>query len=283
MSISRLCMIGNSHLACLKLAADREPGLLPAAAVDYFAGSAFSMESIRLADGHFLTTDDRRLKRQMNAVSAGKDRIDLRAYDAFVLVGLNFEYRDFFQLFRRHCLYSDLKWRGRRELVSDAYVTDYLAEMHRARPGVRLARQIRALGSAPVILAPSPFPAESIMGEKAERPRRGLRETGYFTALTDFYLRCADAAAEAAGATLAPQGSATIVSPGFTAERFNTRAVGLQSPGRSRVENWFAEKTRYDPWHMNVDFGRARLGDIAEGFEKAASSSLSRMGRARAG
>lgn len=269
MTANRLCFIGNSHLACVKLAIDAERDALPTRSVDYFAGSGYLIDKFHVVDGHFLSTRDEYLLTQMTSISVGQDRIDMRAYDAFVLVGLGLEYRDLFQIFRMHRLHSDAKRAAGRAPVSDAYVTDFLAEAYATRAGYWLARKIRRVTSAPVIFLSSPYPAEAIISDTVNRHLLKLRQTSYYQDLVDFYVQCADSAAATVGASFIPQSAETQVAPGFTRAELNAGAVGLAPPKVSDAKNWHREKSTADPWHMNADFGRARLRDIAAAIEVA--------------
>ncbi|WP_299134703.1 hypothetical protein [uncultured Amaricoccus sp.] len=272
--VNRLCFIGNSHLACVKLAIDADRSALLARSVDYFAGSGYLMDKFHLVDGHFLTTDDAYLLTQMTSTSAGRDRIDMREYDAFVMVGLGIEYRDLFQLFRMHCLASDRKLSAGREVISDSFFTEFLARAYRNRAGYGLTRLIRTASPAPVIFLSSPYPSETIIGDKVNAHLRKLRGTSYFGDLVDFFVQCADSAAASVGAMFIPQSDDTLAAPGFTREALNHRAVGLAPPKVTRAENWHREKSTADPWHMNAEFGAARLRDIAAALDVVFSAPM---------
>lgn len=261
------CFLGNSHLACLKLAADRDPRLVPGGETAWFAGSSSSMNGLKLEKGHCLAPRGERLKAQMAAVSGGIDRIDLTAHDLFVIVGIGLDYRDVFRLFRGHCLASDVA-QGRqagRAPVSASFFRAFLADMHATRPGERIARQIRAVNpAARVMILPAPYPSETILDhEEASGALAGLRGSDCFAQMVEIHLAAATRAAAAAGAELVPQDPATLAAPGFTMARYNAQAVGLQAPHRAHAENWHGKKSAYDPWHMNAELGRMRLLDLA--------------------
>ncbi len=266
-SAASVCFLGNSHLACLKLAADREPALIPGGQADWFAGSAASLYGLQLKQGRFLIPRTQRLKAQMAAVSGGVTQVDLADYGLFVIVGVGFDYRDVFRLFRTHCLASDvaLNRQAGRAPVSASFFRAYLADTDAQRPGSWIARQIRAVNpAARVVFLPAPFPSETILDHPRESGALSrLKGSACFADMAEIHLTAARAAAEAVGASLAPQGSETQAAPGFTQARYNVRAVGLQSPHHGESENWHGEKSTYDPWHMNADLGRARLRDLA--------------------
>jgi hypothetical protein len=271
--MTRICFLGNSHLACLRLAADRDPRLIPGGPAAWFAGSASSMNGLHLEKGRCLAPRGQRLKAQMAAISGGISRVDLTAHDLFVIVGIGLDYRDVFRLFRTHCLASDVA-KGRqagRAPVSASFFRAFLADMHATRPGERIARQIRAVNpAARVTILPAPYPSETILDhEEASGALAGFKGSDCFADMARIHLASATRAAEAAGAELVPQDPATLAAPGFTMARYNVQAVGLQSPHKAHAENWHGEKSAYDPWHMNADLGRARLLDLARALGAA--------------
>lgn len=271
-TVTRPCFLGNSHLAALKLAADRDPALIPGGgAADWFAGSATSIGALKLDKGRWLAPRGERLKAQMLAISGGVGRVDLTAHDLFVIVGVALDFRPIFALFRSHCLASDVA-KGRqadRAPVSDGFFRAFLADVNRQRPGARIAADIRAVNpAARVMILPAPYPVETILDHPKESGAlAGLKGSDCFAEMAEIHLAAARAAAAAVGATLVPQDPETIAAPGFTRAAYNRQAVGLQAPSAAEADNWHGEKTAYDPWHMNAEFGRRRLLDLARALE----------------
>lgn len=261
--ITRLCIIGNSHVACLKLAQGQEgagEGLPP---TDYFAASANRTAAIRVTGAGHLAVGRGRAGRQMAATSGGRERIDVQDYDAFAFVGIGFEFRDFLRAFQAHCLYRHRDWQAGRAILSDGAFGDLLRSFYVQRPTYRLVREIAALRpAARFAILPGPFPVRAALGEPQHAALRSLGDTEYFSEIARLYADCAAAAARSVGARFVPQDPNTLAAPGFTAERFNAGAVGLQAPGSADATNWYSEKGARDPWHMNPDFGRTRLADL---------------------
>lgn len=258
----RVCIIGNSHTACIKLAADRT-GSRDA---DFFAVSANRMNRLRLKGGVLRFAGGRALQ-QFRAVAGGQNTIDVKAYDTFAFVGIGFEYRDFLRAFRLHCLYRHREWRAGRDLVSDAGFREFQKVLYRFRPAYRLTREIRAVRpDATVAMVASPYPTTGFLENKYFQHLRSLADTPYFGALAELYETAAAAAARSVGAELILQGPETIAAPGFTRPQFNRRPIGLVPTALAGTEEaqWFREvpSAAGDPYHMNVDFGALRLADI---------------------
>jgi len=261
--ITRLCIIGNSHVACLKLAQAREDADAILPPTDYFAASANRTAAIRVTGAGHLAVGRGRAGRQMAATSGGRERIDVHDYDAFAFVGIGFEFRDFLRTFQSHCLYRHRDWQAGRALLSDGAFAALLRSFYVRRPTYRLAREIAALRpGARLAILPGPFPVRAALGEPQYAALRPLGDTPYFAEIARLHAECATAAARSVGARLVEQADDTLAAPGFTAERFNTGSVGLQTPRSADAANWYAAKGAGDPWHMNPDFGRRRLEDL---------------------
>ena len=261
MSVERLCIFGNSHVACLKIAHAEAPDALPP--TDFYAASANSISAFRLRDARWLDPGRGAAGRQIAAFSGGDGRIDLAAYDAFALVGVCFQLRDFLRIFRRHCLWRHRRWRGDRALISDGAFGAFLQALYRYRAAYRLAREIAAVRpGAPILFLPAPSPAPAMFDMKADVSFRPLRKTSYFAEIDGIHRAGAAAAAASVGARTLFQRDETCVAPGFTAARFNEAPVGLRRPETISAESWHGVKVDVDPWHMNPAFGRTRIEDI---------------------
>jgi hypothetical protein len=267
----RLCVIGNSHVACLKQAEATSPADLPP--TDYFAASANLMSELRPDGTGGLVIGEGLAREKMMAV-AGTHRIEVGDYDAFALVGICIHFRDFLRLFRSHCLWRHRQWRGARALVGEPAFEAFLRALYLERPAYRLAQEIRAVRpDARIVLAPAPLPTRGLFQDASMRLLRPLRNTHYVRRVVDLEREVATAAARSVGAAMAFQRPETQERFGYTEARFNERGVGLRSRGKppSQTEadgaDWVAE--RPDPWHMNAEFGRLRLEDVAAALRAA--------------
>lgn len=261
MNVGRLCIIGNSHVACVKIAHGAAPDALPP--TDFYAASANSISALRLSGGRWLDPGRGGASRQLAAFSGGDGRIDLEAYDAFALVGVCFQLRDVLRIFRRHCLWRHRRWRGKRALISDGVFAEFLGSLYRYRAAYRLAREIAAVRpGAPILFLPAPSPAPAMFDMKADAAFRPLRETPYFAEIDRIHRASAAAAAASTGARVLFQRDETCDAPGFTAARFNEAPVGLRRAETISAESWHGVKAGVDPWHMNAAFGRTRIEDI---------------------
>lgn len=87
----RLAILGNSHAACLMTAVRDVPGVTGHIEPVFFASVAQNMGALRLnRDGVFVPRDET-LKQQITRSSGGVGKIDPAAYDAFLVIGMNYE------------------------------------------------------------------------------------------------------------------------------------------------------------------------------------------------
>ena len=84
---TRICIMGNSHVACLREAWDTYQDKSDSIALDFFAAPATGLAALELKDGCIGTTDDR-VRRSLRITSGGRDSLRLADYDAFLLMDL---------------------------------------------------------------------------------------------------------------------------------------------------------------------------------------------------
>ena len=84
----RVCIIGTSHLACLKLGWDKIKDQFPDDEVVFFGAPGGLLRHLRANNGKLISID-RKLTRSLAFTSGGASEIDPTAYDAIVLFGLH--------------------------------------------------------------------------------------------------------------------------------------------------------------------------------------------------
>ena len=89
--MTRVCVIGNSHAACFKLAWDTLRIRYPNVALTFFAARGSRIAALKPRDGILIPTSER-LRGVIAHTSGGRAAIDLRDYDAVLLVGLTCGY-----------------------------------------------------------------------------------------------------------------------------------------------------------------------------------------------
>lgn len=85
----KICILGNSHLASIKLGWEESKSLHVNYKVDFFGAPSKNLKNLR-QDGHFLITDDEFTQSALKKTSKGREKIHLDDYDAFLIVGSGF-------------------------------------------------------------------------------------------------------------------------------------------------------------------------------------------------
>lgn len=83
----KVCILGNSHAAALKLAWTRMGPMRPDITVDFFADRGQGLQALNV-DGGVLVPGNEDLRRALAFTSGGKSQIDPAAYDVILLYGL---------------------------------------------------------------------------------------------------------------------------------------------------------------------------------------------------
>jgi len=85
----RVCILGNSHAAALKLGWDDLRATYPHAELVFFASQAMSMSGLTV-DGQDLVPSTESLKNRITYTSGGLSRVAVRDFDAFLVYSLGF-------------------------------------------------------------------------------------------------------------------------------------------------------------------------------------------------
>lgn len=222
----RICVIGNSQMAVLKLGWDAVAADHPGVTMAFFGAPGDRLAGLERQGGRLVATDPDLAKR-VGFTSGGADAVEPGAHDAVLLAGLNFGLGPGFAP-------------GYSQAVQMAALRDRFA--------ATLCGQICALVRAaapdtPVHVMPNPL------------RRRGSE--GGARALQPYARRLEIARAALhpglAGGAVAGQPPATIVEETWTDEAYGDGAVGLDQGRGLRAKG--AEDTN----HMNAAFGAAFL------------------------
>ncbi|MCB6176731.1 hypothetical protein LHP98_01135 [Rhodobacter sp. Har01] len=247
----RLCVIGNSHLAALKLGWDAlsragDPAWAKVTPV-FFGAPRDGMRQVRLDDGCIVPAR-KDIGEQFALMSGGQTRIRLGDYDGFVLVGLNVSIKRILRLYRTHLWYG-LADDPRKTLLHSGVATDFLTERYGSTLLVQTAALLRGAVSAPIVALAEPFWASWVRAERDAKPDYGWDKAisaGDAAALAGMF-RSTVTAALAPHASFVPQPPQTVEDGILTAAPYNKDASRLISGDGGGT----------DAAHMNGAFGAA--------------------------
>jgi hypothetical protein len=230
---ARICLIGNSHLACLKLAWDQCRDRFPGYDVSFFGARGHRMIHMEREGDHLVSR--RPAVRESLVVTGGAESIDTTQFDGFGLCGLSLLFP---QLDRR---------------LSSAVRGAVLRQMFEQSIAAHILGLLRQVTDRPVLVTGVPLTS-------AENPDLGDDET-----LADYGDMIGDieALVAAAGGRFLPQ-------PAVTREgRFGTRPLYSKGSVRMDLGAGLEEHPDTDHKHMNAAFGELVLAEMLPHFALA--------------
>ncbi|TVS03402.1 MAG: hypothetical protein EA407_06880 [Rhodobacteraceae bacterium] len=223
----RLCIIGNSHAAALKHAAEDFCAEHPDARLTFFAAPSNQTARLAVSDGQYRPRTPE-LAQQIQLTSGGLAEIDPVVYDAFLIYGFGGR--------------GDRIDNPRR--LSASFTRAIVLERVRSSLLMQHSAALRGLSDAPIFAALTPLPAAA-----SNKRRRRLMSHHAEVALVQAEL-CAPL-----GVELCTQPEATLVGDQATRADFATGSVPLENALKAR-EDWHELSERR---HMNAAYGRLWL------------------------
>ena len=137
---SRICILGNSHAACLKLAWDHLTKDHPDRELVFFAARGLDLRFLRVS-GNALVTNKPRVAESISFTSGGADKVEVDCFDAFLTYALALRVPD---------LDSRLSSAVKSQACKDALGRSL---------NLRICRMIRQVSDAPIYIGHNPQPA----------------------------------------------------------------------------------------------------------------------------
>lgn len=241
-----VCVIGNSHSAAFAKAwTERVAPELPGVSMTFFAASSQRLRHLVHADGA-LTTHEPELAEAFAASSGGKTRIEIDAYDAFLLVGLGMRITvpslcgPFGTLQHR-------SWGPVETLVSEACFAAMVEAALQESQAFWLIDQLRAGRPRPVLLCATPFRSEDEASYSFRNKNRRFADDAFRGKVIAQCQQIGSALAARHGGEFVWQDESTVSIAGFTRAEF------------ARGAHRLGESERDDGLHMNTDFGQIML------------------------
>ena len=245
--MKRVCMIGNSHIACLKTAWDQAGNRYPDVAITFFGAPKRMCEHLVLKDGKLVSRDDE-LTTYLQQTSGGARDIVLDQFDVFALVGLDFGPIKALQVAER-VSYLDLD--AEKLLVSRACFVQSVRDGLRKTMAVSVAQHIRAASTRPIVIVQTPHFGATWRDSEDYRRDFGNAPADFWPKLHDLWRECAQAVADAPRADVLFQPRQTIVDAYFSHPRFTKDGV--------RLAQDVPEKDKPQVRHMNAEYGGIML------------------------
>jgi hypothetical protein len=233
----RICVIGNSHVACLKSAWSTLETECDEHTLKFFAGPKSTLAELSLDEksGRLVSTSTA-LTASLRMTSGGEAEIDVDHYDLFLLVGLLFW------------------WPSIPRQVSRAVQVALAQDVFAKTLSANIAALLRRCTQAPILVTAVPRPV------KHEAPRE-LSATLPLATVAEIF-------SEAHVSTrwrFFAQPSTTLGASGYTLDHLSKDAPRLAHTPMS-VGQVFDDK---NSGHMNTEFGRLFLTGLFESLRAA--------------
>lgn len=164
----KLCVIGNSHLAAFRIGLTKAPDLFPDLDVEFFGAKGVGLKALRVRDGRMVARSPK-ISEQLSMTSGGKTSIDPKAYDAFLIVGLNAGAASLMKCARRHRTVQMVAKSTPSHLVSDAMFDIAARELLEGAVFLQVVDQLRQIvADRPIVVAANPCPSWDIVAAEPD-------------------------------------------------------------------------------------------------------------------
>jgi hypothetical protein len=257
--VKQVCIIGNSHVAALKLAwTNGASELHRGLALSFFSAQNYMLDQIE-REGRTLAPQRRDAAEKLRFTSGGLDRIEIDRYDAIVLVASGFGI-DIPKL-RSQCgtpAHEDFS--RVEQLVSTACFDAVLEATFESSRAIALIDMIREVApDKTVVLAAAPYMSARLLDGNDELH---MREPAALRELVARARAIGERVAAERGCPVIWQDKSTVAKPGFTHRAFNRDAARF-----SLRDGWTLKEA--DDKHGNEAYGRLVLAAVLGRLETA--------------
>jgi len=233
----KICVIGNSHVAAIKLAYESSQPT-PPHEMTFFAGLGRRIAKLEIADGMLIPpADDPKIQYAINVTSGGLTEINPSLYDRFLIIGMS------------GWVHQPVSTVGRP--ISEGAIACAVKDYWRASRLPPLLQNLRKITQKPISIAATPLLAEERTNDTS--PEIYTRFIALSNALyfSEF------------GAQLIGQPPETIVNGNATEISFSRMSERLLE-GR---EGFAIHHPEGENSHMNQSYGALWLAQYFAGFE----------------
>lgn len=264
--MKRLCVIGNSHLAAVKLGWDRIQDPVTRAQFDLtFLGSpGLDMQHVVIEDG-LIRGGTERLTRKFKSLG-GIEEARIDDFDAFVLVGMSFGIQQCLRIYASHRTHT-MRLGPSHALISEPAYSAAVSDRLRGTLSWRVAVDLlRHAGVRPVMICLQPCTAVGAVSNPGSREVNklvaGATRNGDARALRRVFA-AAIATLDMPGLMVVPQPDATVVDDILTRDEYTRESVKLNFRDRHDGNDYS---------HMNALYGELVLQDLFDRLRAEAAA-----------
>jgi hypothetical protein len=227
--VRRVCVIGNSHTACLKLAWDDLKVRFPSISLTFFAARKSGVSELQPTPDGVLVPTSKRLSQALMHTSGGQSVIDLRRYDLVLVVGLTSGY-------------------PRYGYFSHAVARQAMLDHIPTTAAFETVQKIRSVSDIPIFLAHQPLFKENDGDQDDEGIPILSKESDGLMPYRRIIEAINDGLFRGLGARFLDQPAQTITKCFYTRSEYGTNSVRLDLGDGN-------EESDDDRTHMNARFG----------------------------
>lgn len=243
----RICIIGNSHLAAVKLAWDDLANCYKDIEIVFFGARGTAMKNLEVKNGCLIPTDDF-TKQEIKFTSGGQEFISFNNFDAILLYGLACDLRMLSFPLSTHRLGHKIA--DSRPIMSQACFTQLCEDRVSHNILFEIATMVRDATDIPIFVSPAPFPSQACIEDETQNWSYLNNHDGKITQQS--YYQGISNAFSSLHAIFIPQPEATITNNVFSKPHFTKKAIRL-------IKGFSHIHPENDYLHMNKDYGKLLL------------------------
>lgn len=239
-----ICVIGNSHIAALKLGWDAIRSDFPDAELFFFGAPGQKMVGLTAMNGQLEPTDDVQ-RRYFRKTSGGRESIHGN-YAAYLLHAMQFSVWKLEWFIRKER--PENQKRDARRPISSACFLECVLGILRDTRAVQTIAELRKITNGPITLTPQPMPSE----DQSDSTLAYLDRIGDAAAVNDTFVAAANILAAELNIEFLPQPAEALAGPCKTKRLYSTDSVRLAGGLRMAPP-------QDDYHHMNAAYGALLL------------------------
>ncbi|HEY5238845.1 MAG TPA: hypothetical protein VIJ62_10735 [Rhizomicrobium sp.] len=245
--MKRVCVVGNSHIAALKLGWDIIEYGYPHINLTFFGSPRKNLRDLRVENGALIAGSEKTLK-HLQSTSKGQGEITAEKFDVFLVVAMDFGVRRLEDLYRHHRSEEHKNVKGASHYISNACFLLAAKGLLRNTLAFEIAGKLKQLTNNPVMFVPQPLPSADISGDPLWED---IIHHGDDVPLARAFSKIAS--------ELTANGDPVIQQPEGTKSGDMFTKSEMSKGSRRLTRNFNVEHPDDDYWHMNQDYGAAVL------------------------
>lgn len=157
----QVCVIGNSHIAAIKLGWDIVQSEHPDIKLTFFGSPGRDLNDLRVENGSLVPGSEKTLE-NLRSTSEGESEIRVENFDVFLIVALDFGIRRLEEIYRNYRSEEHKNLRSADQYISNACFMQAARGSLKDTWAFDIAKKLKQLVDRPILILPQPLPSEDI-------------------------------------------------------------------------------------------------------------------------